>query len=133
MVNHGAGPLAWRTSRRSQSTNACVEVAFARDLVMVRDSKDRTGPVITFERDQFAAFLHETINELSSDNGAAELTTGDLRVTYDCGQSTELTHWHLRALGTDAVLHFRHDEWTAFQAGARNGEFDDTAILTPAS
>jgi hypothetical protein len=77
MINTGAGPLAWRTSQRSQSTNACVEVASAGDLVFVRDSKDRSGPVITFERDQFATFLRETINGLGSDNGAVELTTGE--------------------------------------------------------
>lgn len=63
MINNGAEPLAWRTSRQSQADNACVEVAFAGDLVIVRDSKDRSGPVITFDRDQFAAFLKETIND----------------------------------------------------------------------
>lgn len=57
MIKTDTEPLAWRTSRRSQSNNACVEVAFAGDLVFVRDSKHRSGPVITFDRDQFATFL----------------------------------------------------------------------------
>ncbi len=37
----------WRKSRRSGGGDNCVEVAFASDgSVGVRDSKDRTGPVL---------------------------------------------------------------------------------------
>jgi uncharacterized protein DUF397 len=57
MINNSAGPLAWRTSRWSQQSNACVEVAFAGSRVLVRDSKNSTGPVITVGRDRFATFL----------------------------------------------------------------------------
>jgi hypothetical protein len=48
----------WRTSSRSSSTN-CVEVAAlpAARLVAVRDSKDPDGPVLTFARTQWRAFL----------------------------------------------------------------------------
>jgi hypothetical protein len=50
--------LKWRTSSRS-SGGACVEVAFEEenDLVHVRDSKDRSGPVLTFDREAFAEFI----------------------------------------------------------------------------
>lgn len=62
----------WVKSSRSMSTN-CVEVAFAKSSqsaatscvevaacschVRVRDSKDPTGPVLTFTRDEWAAFI----------------------------------------------------------------------------
>jgi len=49
---------AWRKSRRSQNAGECVEVARAGDLIGVRDSKDPTGPVLTFTPDEFAAFLN---------------------------------------------------------------------------
>lgn len=50
---------AWRTSSRSQSTN-CVEVAALPGEaapVAMRDSKDRTGPVLVFGRAQWLGFI----------------------------------------------------------------------------
>ena len=50
--------LVWRKSRRSGSQNACVEVADLPDGgAAVRDSKDPQGPVLTFTRTEWAAFL----------------------------------------------------------------------------
>jgi Domain of unknown function (DUF397) len=47
----------WRTSSRSYANNMCVEVA---DLPCghraVRDSKDRSGPALTFTAPEWAAF-----------------------------------------------------------------------------
>jgi uncharacterized protein DUF397 len=50
--------LAWRKSSRStyQGDN-CVEVAAAGDDVAVRHSKTPVGPVITYTRDEFRAFV----------------------------------------------------------------------------
>jgi hypothetical protein len=48
--------LTWKTSSRS-SGGACVEVARDGELVHVRHSKDPDGPVLTFGRDVFDAFL----------------------------------------------------------------------------
>lgn len=50
--------MAWRKSSRSGTTN-CVEVALRRDVVAVRDSKDRRGPVLTFSPTAFNEFLAE--------------------------------------------------------------------------
>lgn len=40
-------PARWRKSSRSGTDTSCVELAHT--LAAVRDSKNRTGPVLTFE------------------------------------------------------------------------------------
>lgn len=55
----GPTPPAWRKSSRSQSTN-CVEVGSMvghRAPVLMRDSKDRTGPVLSFDRTTWRDFI----------------------------------------------------------------------------
>lgn len=50
---------AWRKSTRSNDggDGNCVEVAELADRIALRDSKDRTGPVLAFPQDQWRAFL----------------------------------------------------------------------------
>lgn len=43
--------LRWRKSSRSNSKGHCVEVAFAAQVVMTRDSKHRDGGVLAFPRE----------------------------------------------------------------------------------
>jgi hypothetical protein len=52
------GPLRvqWRTSSRSSATN-CVEVAGVAAGVAVRDSKDRSGPVLFFASSSWRDFV----------------------------------------------------------------------------
>jgi hypothetical protein len=51
--------LTWRKSTFSGGGNGgCVEVAWPRSQVAVRDSK-QPGPVITFPRTSWSRFLHK--------------------------------------------------------------------------
>jgi hypothetical protein len=48
----------WRKSTRSgPNCDNCVQVAFADGVVAVRDSKNQTGPVLTFTPDEWHAFI----------------------------------------------------------------------------
>lgn len=48
----------WRKSRRSAGNGGnCVEVAAVDRRVAVRDSKDRTGPVLAFGERDWATFV----------------------------------------------------------------------------
>jgi hypothetical protein len=59
----------WHKSRRSDGGGNCVEVAVAADgTIGVRDSKDRTGPVLAFTPGEWAAFL-DGVRDGEFDNG----------------------------------------------------------------
>ena len=49
--------VTWRKSSRSGSSGNCVEVATPPQAVMGRDSKDRQGPVLSFNADRWAGFV----------------------------------------------------------------------------
>jgi hypothetical protein len=49
---------AWRTSTRSGNNGACVEVRLATaTTVQIRDTKDRTGPVLSFPASAWQSFI----------------------------------------------------------------------------
>jgi hypothetical protein len=53
----GAGNLlAWRKSSASGS-ESCYEIAFSGRAVLVRDSKNRSGATLEFDRHDWAEFL----------------------------------------------------------------------------
>ena len=49
----------WRKSSHSGSGHECVEVAPGRELVGVRDTKDRDGGTLVFSRRQWDAFVQK--------------------------------------------------------------------------
>lgn len=51
----------WRKSSRSDDGN-CVEVAFADDAVLTRDSKDPDGMVLQFAPRQWQSFVTDICN-----------------------------------------------------------------------
>ena len=51
---------AWHRSSKSGPDNACVEVVALVHQVAVRDSKDPTGPVLLFDREEWRAFVADT-------------------------------------------------------------------------
>lgn len=53
------GSLSWKKSTATGDGN-CVEVARAGETVIVRDSKDALGPVLTFTEDEWRNFLAGT-------------------------------------------------------------------------
>jgi hypothetical protein len=57
MVEADWGLARWFTSRRSGAQGDCVECAMVDSVVGVRDSKDRDGPVLVFDRASWTAFV----------------------------------------------------------------------------
>jgi uncharacterized protein DUF397 len=50
----------WRKSTRSSGNGNCVEFADLGDSVAVRDTKDRSGPVLQFTAASWRAFIAGT-------------------------------------------------------------------------
>lgn len=112
----------WFTSSRSNNGNQCVEVRFDGDAVLIRDSKYRRNPanrpaeepIITVTASLWTSF----INLLNSGRSHTEL------IAQTCADgSATLRHG-------DITLSYTPEEWDAFIAGARDGEFD--RIILPA-
>jgi hypothetical protein len=52
--------VEWFKSSFSNGSQTCVEVRFDDDRVSVRDSKDQAGPILTFTRSEWTAFVYGT-------------------------------------------------------------------------
>jgi hypothetical protein len=48
---------AWHKSSRSSGNGNCVEVAVVDEVVAVRDTKDRSGPMLVFAAAEWQAFV----------------------------------------------------------------------------
>jgi hypothetical protein len=58
MANSEQSSITWRKSTASGGGGGnCVQVAFIDDSVLVRDSKNPSGPVLSFSHSEWAAFL----------------------------------------------------------------------------
>jgi hypothetical protein len=47
----------WKKSERSNGSDSCVEVRTQDEVVQVRDSKDRSGPILAFSAAAWNSFL----------------------------------------------------------------------------
>jgi len=109
----------WFKSLRSSSNDACVEVRFSPDEVLVRDSKYQGAPavqpVISISVAAWPAFL-----ALAAHGSATQ--PRDVPTIENHASGTTLR----AADGT--TLSYTPAEWDAFTAGIADGEFDlDTA------
>lgn len=104
-------PTRWRKSSYSTSTGNCVEVAPAADSVVIRHSKHPTAGTITFSHPAWTAFLRDACDGLTSTNEVAAITKID-------------NYTLVTSLTTEVELRFDQGEWSAFLAGAADGEFD---------
>ncbi|MCA1693270.1 MAG: DUF397 domain-containing protein [Actinobacteria bacterium] len=108
--------LAWRMSSRSSNG---VEVAPGADGVLVRHSKHPSAGTITFPGPAWKAFVQDACDGTANTNGVATITK--------IGTDTLVKPLH----STVALL-FDAQEWSAFLAGAADGEFDFTSQLASA-
>ncbi|WP_028477389.1 DUF397 domain-containing protein [Nocardia sp. CNY236] len=100
---------SWRTSSYSGNGEGCVDVAPSAGSVFVRHAKHHDHGVIEFTVDEWSTFIREACEGLASTNGAAQ-------VERDGGDTLVTT--------SDIRLRFNEIEWSAFIAGANDGEFD---------
>jgi hypothetical protein len=52
--------IEWRKSTRSSGNGNCVEFTEYGDVVAIRDTKDRSGPALTFTAAGWRAFVERT-------------------------------------------------------------------------
>ncbi|TLG13404.1 DUF397 domain-containing protein [Nocardia cyriacigeorgica] len=111
--------LSWRTSSYSGTNGGqCVEIAFDRESVLIRDTKylrnpandPAAQPVITLPASAWPAFLAAACAH------ASHAIAGAPAITRHRDGSVTLT-------GSAATLHYTAEEWRAFLAGVRDGEF----------
>ncbi len=55
MTENGTSRQWWKSSR--SGTSGCLEFHRSPEKVFIRDSKDRTGPVLEFDPEAWAAFI----------------------------------------------------------------------------
>ncbi|MGO4649263.1 DUF397 domain-containing protein [Nocardia sp. 2YAB30] len=104
-----AGRLSWRTSSYNSNGEGCVDVAPATNSDFIRHAKHHDHGIIEFTAVQRSPFVPEARAGSASTNGAA--------VAEQNGADTLVT-------SPDVQLRFDETEWTAFLAGANDGEFD---------
>jgi hypothetical protein len=109
----------WRKSSYSTSTGNCVEVSPAAADVLIRHSKHPGAGTIAFSHPAWSAFVREAPGDSAGTNGAAAITRD--------GTDTLVS-----SLTNDVELRFDEGEWSAFLAGAADGEFDFTGEPSPA-
>jgi hypothetical protein len=49
----------WRKSKTCQADGGCVELSAGSTVVLMRNSTDPDGPVLTFDRETFEVFLDD--------------------------------------------------------------------------
>lgn len=63
MANEKSFGRSWRRSSFSGYSGDCVEVAFEREAVIVRDSQNPCGPRVVFSSGRWQAFLNALVDD----------------------------------------------------------------------
>ncbi|MGF6886328.1 hypothetical protein ABIA39_000295 [Nocardia sp. GAS34] len=107
--------LGWYKSSFSGSEHTCVEVRFAPDFVLMRDSKF-TGPADEQPIVSVPAATWQSVLDLvlSGNSGRVD---GDVTITIRPDGGAILA-------GQGRALVYRPDEWDAFAKGVADGQFD---------
>lgn len=115
-----ASPAGWFKATASTASCTCVEVRFLADAVQVRDSKqisavtgENVSRVITLPAEDWRQFLRKI------DEDELGPAAGPLQSTAD-HDGTVVLH----CLSSGIELTYDIEEWHAFRAGVRDGEFD---------
>lgn len=87
---------------------SCVAVRHVDGEVQVRDSKDPSGPVLSFSE----TFWDWVLERLAAGESVATIAVSDDGVRW----KNAVDGW--------VYLDFTPEEWAAFTAGVRDGEFD---------
>jgi hypothetical protein len=64
LSNLDVSGLQWRKATRSCNNGACIEVAPESGRILIRDSKDRNGPVLGYSGRSWHMFVTEAKNGL---------------------------------------------------------------------
>ncbi|MFH8486514.1 DUF397 domain-containing protein [Streptomyces longisporoflavus] len=71
MPNGSSSERFWRKSSHSGEHGDCVEVAFLREAVIIRDSQNPSGPRVVFSGERWQAFLSALVRAGEREGGTA--------------------------------------------------------------
>lgn len=63
MTDSDQAAITWHKSTASGANGNCVEVAVVDDSILVRNSRGPLGPVLSFTRQEWRAFLRDVNND----------------------------------------------------------------------
>lgn len=112
-----SGSTGWYKASFSDHGNACVEVRFEGEEVLIRDSKYRGNealrPIIAVPAHAWVEFLTIATGDATDDG----TTLGIPSIHPENNGYTTLRD------AAETTLTYTREEWTAFLAGIRSGEF----------
>ncbi|WP_063813831.1 DUF397 domain-containing protein [Nocardia anaemiae] len=118
-----SGSTGWYKASFSDHGNACVEVRFEGEEVLIRDSKYRGNealrPIIAVPAHAWVKFLTIATGDATDDG----TTLGIPSIHPEINGYTTLRD------AAETTLTYTREEWTAFLSGVRSGEFSRLHLL----
>lgn len=104
---------AWCRSAFCNGAAACFEFAVQGDLVLMRDSKNPDGPVLTFPCRDWVVLLDQVVKDPENYHGRISVEGGRVPGYFVRDRENP----------DSATLWFSREEWKAFVAGVRECRF----------